>query len=507
MKRSFILIIVVALLSASLTYALVKNKPAAVTAPAEPESAGALSGLKLVTEPAVAGESWQQITATGKVGPNVNKVVKVGPRIAGKIVRVYANVGDTVRQGQVLATLSSVELAEARASYRQASAKVKAAKESYDRQMKFAKLGAFSSRPVEEARSEFNSAQGDLAQARSELAENKSELVRAESELAQCAARLDRAKELYKDQIVSRNDLESAEAEFKRDSADVEGAKSRISQTEAKIQQTEARVAIAKTYLNREEKILGGDLLASKELQAAKSELTSAELELRAAADTIRVLGASPGGSGDTIAITSPISGRVVERMVNLGEMADPTATLFTVMNLADVWVEADVYEKDLARIRKGQVAEIRVNSYPDRVFSGKVTHISDVLDPESRTATIRCAVSNSTGLLKPEMFATVSIITAKNGGAVLIPTAAVLDDAGKKIVFTPCAECPEDVKAGTNACGAYDKIEVELGPTHGSKVEALSGLEPGVLVVTEGGFQLKTALGSGQLEAGCADH
>jgi multidrug efflux pump subunit AcrA (membrane-fusion protein) len=104
-------------------------------------------------------------------------------------------------------------------------------------------------------------------------------------------------------------------------------------------------------------------------------------------------------------------------------------------------------------------------------------------------------------------MFATVSIITAKNGGAVLIPTAAVLDDAGKKIVFTPCLECPEDVKANTNACGAYDKIEVELGPTHGSKVEALSGLEPGVLVVTEGGFQLKTALGSGQLEAGCADH
>jgi len=507
MKKSFILIIVVALLSASLTYALTRNKPAPVTTPAEPESAGALSGLKLVTEPAVAGESWQQITATGKVGPNVNKVVKVGPRIAGKIVNVYANVGDTVRQGQVLATLSSVELAEARAAYRQASAKVKAAKESYDRQMKFAELGAFSSRPVEEARSELNSAQGDLSQAKSELAENKSELVRAESELAQCAARLDRAKELYKDQIVSRNDLEAAEGEFKRDSADVESAKARIHQTEAKIQQTEARVAIAKTYLNREEKVLGGDLLASKELQAAKSELTSAELELRAAADTISVLGASPGGSGDTISITSPISGRVVSRSVNLGEMADPSGTLFTVMNLADVWVEANVYEKDVSRVRKGQVAEIRVNSYPDRVFTGKVTHVSDVLDPESRTATIRCAVANPTGLLKPEMFATVSIITAKNGGAVLIPTAAVLDDAGKKIVFTPCAECPEDVKAGTNACGAYDKIEVELGPAHGDKVEALSGLEPGVLVVTEGAYQLQTALGSGKLEAGCTDH
>jgi cobalt-zinc-cadmium efflux system membrane fusion protein len=513
MRKSVMLAVIPALLSVMLTYTLMKNKPAEPTSVdhAREEEAGhdetPLSGLKLTTEAAVAGESWAQITATGKVGPNVNKVVKVGPRIGGKIVRVYADIGDNVHAGQTLATLSSVDLAQARAAYRQAAAKVKSAKDAYDRQAKLAKLGAFSSRPVEEARSELNSAQGDLSQAKSELAENKSDLVRAESELAQCIARLDRAKELYKDQIVSRQDLEGAEAEFKRDSADVEAAKARIRQTEAKIQQAEARVGIAKTYMRREEKVLGGDLLASKELQAAKSELTATELELRAAADHIRVLGASPGDSGDSIAITSPITGRVVSRSVNLGEMTDQSSTLLTVMNLADVWVEANVFEKDLAKIRKGQVAQIKVNSYPDRVFSGNVTHVSDVLDPDSRTATIRCVVSNGRGLLKPEMFATINIITARKGGAVLIPKAAVLDDAGKKIVFTPCMECPADVKANTNACGAYDKLEVEVGPAHGDKVEVSGDIKPGTLVVTEGAFQLKTALGSGKLEAGCADH
>lgn len=514
MKKSVMLAVIPALLSVMLTYTLMKNRPIVESPSAEhahEEEAGhdesPLSGLTLTTEAAAAGESWDQITATGRVGPNVNKVVKVGPRIGGKIVRVYADIGDTVRAGQTLATLSSVELAEARAAYRQAAAKVKSAKDAYNRQAQLAKLGAFSSRPVEEARSELNSAQGDLSQAKSELAENKSALVRAESELAQCVARLDRARELYKDQIVSRNDLEAAEAEFKRDSADVESAKARIRQTEAKIQQAEARVGIAKTYMSREEKVLGGNLLNSRELQSAKSELTSAELELRAAADTIRVLGATPGGSGDTIAITSPISGRVVSRSVNLGEMADQSSTLFTVMNLADVWVEANVFEKDLAKVRKGQVAEIRVSSYSDRVFSGKVTHVSDVLNPDSRTAAIRCVVSNGTGLLKPEMFATINIITARKGGAVLIPKSAVLDDAGKKIVFTPCMDCPEDIEANTNACGAYDKLEVELGPAHGDKVEVLNGVEPGTLVVTEGAFQLKTALGSGKLEAGCTDH
>ncbi len=509
MKRYIMLAIITALLSVTITYAVMKGKTSVQPGPAPDtgHSESPMSGLKLTTEPAVVGESWAQITATGKVGPNVNKVVKVGPRIGGKIVRVYADVGDTVRAGQTLATLSSVELAEARAAYRQAAAKVKSAKDAYNRQAELAKLGAFSSRPVEEARSELNSAQGDLSQARSELAENKSDLVRAESELAQCIARLDRAKELYKDQIVSRHDLEAAEAEFKRDSADVEAAKARIRQTEAKIQQAEARVGIAKTYVSREEKVLGGNLLASKELQAAKADLTAADLDLRAAADTIRVLGASPGGSGDSIAVTSPITGRIVTRSVNLGEMADQTSTLFTVMNLADVWVEANVYEKDLSKIRRGQVAEISVNSYPDKVFSGKVTHISDVLDPDSRTAVIRCVVSNGRGLLKPEMFARINIVTAKKGGAVLVPRAAVLDDAGKKIIFTPCMDCPEDIKAGTSACGAYDKIEVEVGPAHGAKIEVSGELRPGMLVVTEGAFQLKTALGSGQLEAGCADH
>ncbi len=513
MKKSVVPMIIVAFLSAILTYAFMKSRPAQEVGDSHAgEQASAneadkleIAGLKL--EPAIAGESWNQVAATGKVGPNVNKVVKVGPRIGGKIVRVYADTGDMVRRGQVLATLSSMDLAQARAAYRQAAAKVKAARDAYDRQVKLAKLGAFSKRPVEEARSEFTSAQGELAQAKGELAENKSGLVRAESELAQCVSRLERAKDLYKDQIVSRQDLEAAEAESKRDSADVDAAKALIRQTEAKIQQAEARVGIAKAYLGREEKVLGGGLLSSRELQAARADLRAAELDLSAAADTIKVLGASPAGSGDTVAITSPITGRVVSRSVNLGEMVDPSGTLFTVMNLSDVWVEANVYEKDLARMGKGQIAEIRVTTYPDRVFSGKVTHISDVLDPESRTARIRCAVSNPTGLLKPEMFATINIITARRGGAVLIAKNAILDDAGKKIVFVPCMECPEDTKAGTNACGAYDKLDVQLGPEHGGRVEVLGSIKPGDQVVTTGAFQLKTALGSGKLEAGCTDH
>jgi cobalt-zinc-cadmium efflux system membrane fusion protein len=515
MKRNTALLIVItAIFSAFVTYMLARESgpvpghEAHPAAEAEEQHSDAgsveISGLRV--EPAIAGESWDVIAATGKVVANANKVVKIGPRIEGKITRVYANVGDTVQPGQVLAALSSMELAQARAAHRQASARVNATREAYDRQVKLANLGAFSKRPVEEARAEYASAQGDLAQAKGELAQNKGELSRAESELAQCAARLDRAKELYKDQIISRQDIEAAEAEHKRDSADIETVTARIRQTEAKIQQAEARVGIAKTYLSREEKVLGGNLLASKELQAAKAERNSAEIEFRAAADAIRVLGASPAGSGDTVGITSPIAGRVVSRAVSLGEVVDPSATLFVVMNLSDVSVEADVYEKDLAKIRKGQAAETRVNSYPDRVFAGKVTYVSEVLDPESRTAKVRCGVPNASGLLKPEMFANVTIITARRGGAVLIPREAVLDEAGKKVVFTPCRDCEEDTKAGRSVCGSYDKREVEVGPAHDGRVEVPRGVKPGEEVVIVGAYQLKTALSSGKLEAGCTD-
>jgi cobalt-zinc-cadmium efflux system membrane fusion protein len=512
MKRTILLIAAVAVLSATLTYVLVRSttattsaakQPAASAEPAEGASALDLSGLRV--EPALAGESWDQVVAAGKVLPNVNKVVKIGPRISGKIVRVYADIGKVVSRGETLAVISSMELAQARSAYSQAAARVGAAKAAYDRQAKLAKLGAFTSRPVEEASSEHAAAQSELAQAHSELARSKSELVRAESELAQCQSRLGRSRELYKDQIVSRQDVESAEAEFKRDKAGVEVAEAGIRQSEARVKQAESRVGIAKSYLAREEKVLKGNHLASKEIQSARADLNAAELDLRA--DTIKVLGASPAGSGDTISITSPIAGKVVSRAVNLGEMVEPSGTLFTVMNLSDVWVEASIYEKDLAKIRTGQTAEIRVNSYSGKVFRGKVTYIGDILDAESRTAKVRCEVSNRAGLLKPEMYATVGIVTARRGAAVLIPREAVLDDSGKKIVFMPCTECDEDKKPGASGCGNYDRIEVETGATHGVNVEILAGIMPGDKVVTTGAYQLKTALGSGKLEAGCAGH
>ena len=507
--KIILLIIIVALLSIGATYNLMKPSVEAKAAveehPAEKSKGIKITGLKI--EPAVAGEGWDMVVVNGKVSVPSDKLVRVSPRIDGKIVAAYGKPGDSVRQGPILAVISSIDLAEARSGYRQALARLHAAQKNLEQELEIVRLGAHSIRPVEEAKSNSLEAQGNLSDAKSELAQAKSELSKSESELAQCKARLERVKELYSDKIVSRQDLETAEAEFKRDSASVDSAKSKVNQAEARIEKAKSAADIAKQYQSREERVYKGRVLDARAVQSAKAEVASSKIEVQAAADRIRVLGANPNGSGETIAVTSPIYGRIVSRNINIGETASPSDALFTVANLSSVWVEAEVYEKDLAKIRRGQAAEISVSSYPDRVFNGKVDSIGDILSSDSRTAKVRCVVANSQGLLKGEMFAQVSLMTAKRGSTVLIPKQAVLDDAGKKIVFTPCMECPEDIKAGTNACGAYDKFEIVTGSVHGNQIEVLKGIEPGTNVVTVGQYQLKTALGSGQLEAGCTDH
>lgn len=494
-SRVMLAVAITALVVAVVTYALARGTAARAEAgPPKAEAAEErppqVPGLKLAR--AVAGEGWEVVTATGSVAPDLGRSVKLGPRVAGKVAAVYVQVGDRVRAGQVLATVTSTELAQARATYRQAAAKLQAARTNSQRQHKLASLGAFGKRPAEEAETASLTAQGDLTEAKAGLA-------KAQSELALSTKKSARMRGLYTGGMVARQDVETAEADYQCDVVDLEAAR-------AKLKQAEARVGIAKSYRAREEKVLGGNLLTAKEVQAAQAEVTAAELEVSGAAEALRVLGSSLSSAGDTLAVTSPIAGRVVAQSVTLGEMVEPASMLFTVMDLGEVQVTADIYEKDLAKVHAGQSVEVRVESFPGRVFTGTLRAVSDALDPQSRTAKLRCVVRNSDGALKPEMFATVSVVTAKHANAVLVPKQAVLDDGAKKVVFTPCLDCKEDKAAGKSVCGKFDKVEVKPGPAHGDQMEITGEIEPGQEVVTEGGYQLKTALGSATLDAGCAD-
>ncbi len=178
--------------------------------------------------------------------------------------------------------------------------------------------------------------------------------------------------------------------------------------------------------------------------------------------------------------LTAPFAGVVTQFKASPGESIDTEGELMTVSDLAVVWVQADLYEKDIRFVREGNTAEVRVGAQPDRVFKGKITYVGDVLDPETRTAKVRVEVPNPEGLLKIEMFAMVRIPTPVTAPTLMVPFEAV-------------AKVEDHMVAFVKRENGFEKRPVELGQRVGDWVEVTEGLEKGEAVVTEGAFLLKS--------------
>jgi len=176
--------------------------------------------------------------------------------------------------------------------------------------------------------------------------------------------------------------------------------------------------------------------------------------------------------------LTAPISGVVVERNATVGATVGSDANLFKIIDLSSVWIDANVFEKDLERVRLGQAVKVTVPAFPESTFYGKVTLITSVVDPDTRTVKIRTEVPNRDGRLKPDMFASVEIVIAAKRTAISIPLSAVLEDGGKQVVF---------VADGNE----YKEKEVTLGLKSEDRVEITSGLNEGDKVVVKGNYLL----------------
>jgi cobalt-zinc-cadmium efflux system membrane fusion protein len=227
--------------------------------------------------------------------------------------------------------------------------------------------------------------------------------------------------------------------------------------------------------------------LASINVQ--KAQIAMIEQKLRrfgmAGAD-IEKLGAGPDKQRpDTTStlLRSPFNGIVIKAEVAEGETVDTERELLTVADLSTVWVQGDVYEKDIASIRLGQGVKATLNAYPDRTFTGKLTYLSDVLDPQTRTAKVRCEMANPRGLLKLEMFATIQIPTGSSRKALMVPAAAVQQIDTESVVFVEIAE------------NKFEKRKVEPGTNSDGWTELKSGLKAGEKVVAQGAFMLKSHL------------
>ena len=283
-------------------------------------------------------------------------------------------------------------------------------------------------------------------------------------------------------------DIDQAEADYLKALADYENAL-RSSAAEVKL----AQESYDRNKLLYEQKITAGKNLQSAEhdLEVAKAARESAvngtKATLTAARRHLLLLGlnsatidalAKKTDLAATFSLNSPIDGIVVERNATVGASVGTDANLFKIIDLSRVWIDADVFEKDLPRVRPGQEVKLTVTAFPQSTFTGKVILINSVLDPETRTVKVRTEVANPDGRLKPDMFANVQIVTEVNRAAISIPQSAVLSDQGKTIVF---------IAEGNG----YKKRQVQAGIQNNDRVEIVDGLTAGDRVVVKGNYLL----------------
>lgn len=259
-----------------------------------------------------------------------------------------------------------------------------------------------------------------------------------------------------------------------------------------------AKLLVAEKAYERAKALAEGKVIGTGEFQRRAGEYFSSKTEAQAAENRLHLLGMTEeavAGLGDEdfirsqVAITSPLSGTVIERHVTVGEVVEPVNALFTVADLTKLWGIADLPEKDLSRVRKGLIAEVSVSAYSQDRFRGKVTYLADTIDPSSRTVKVRIEVDNAEGRLKPEMFASFRILTEETEKILTIPGSAVQRDGAQANVFV------------AHEGKGFEKRAVELGPEVGGYYQVLSGLKTGEKVVSKGAFVLKSETQKGLME------
>jgi len=204
--------------------------------------------------------------------------------------------------------------------------------------------------------------------------------------------------------------------------------------------------------------------------------------------DAIMVLIDSPEMLNKPLELKAPFEGDVVERQGTVGEILDKGKELYTISDLKNIWVIADVNPNEIGAVSVGQPAIIHALPYPAETFGGAIALVSPEVDEKSRTVKVRVAAENSGAKLKPGMYADVEIVTNVLDNVLTVPDEALQKMEDNAIVFV----------AGDH--GTFTKRAVKTGAAQQGATEILDGLKDGERVVTKGSFLLKSELLKSQL-------
>jgi membrane fusion protein, heavy metal efflux system len=379
------------------TWFLLSSRSRALTRvqPADSETNSSLATLSPEQRAAIAIEVAQtrtlqgDVVAPGKIVFNGNRVTPVFSQFSGRILRLMAEIGTTVRSGQTIGMVDTPDIVGMQSDYLQA-----------------------------------------LTAERS-----------ARTTLALATRTRERAARLTAAEAIPARDLQQAQADESR---------------------------------------------AADDLQRAQSAIAAARGRLRSAGmseDEIDRLASAAPAVNRIVPLIAPISGTITERKAGLGQVVQSGSgdPLFMIADLSTVWVNADIYEDQLAYIKPGTAVKIRIPAYPTAAFEARVDQIGSTLDPDKHTVAVRCVVGNAHGLLKPGMFATVVLRAAATETAITVPSSAVVVEGDHRSVFV---EGPS---------GKYIRRSVDTGTEVDGAVVIRTGLKEGDRVVVQGGLLISS--------------
>ena len=254
------------------------------------------------------------------------------------------------------------------------------------------------------------------------------------------------------------------------------------------------REILAQANFKREERLWQKKVTSEQEYLDARQALAEVRISKNSAEQQLHALGCSEKALNNLASskhatfthysITAPIAGTVIVKQITLGEQVSTESDVFTIADLSTVWVNINIYQKDLIKIHKGQAVEIYIGHGIPSV-KGAIAWISPQVDEGTRTANARVVLSNPNGTLRPGLFVTAKVAVGISSTGLVIPKSALQTFEGKTVVFVRTDK-------------GFAPKPVELGRKNETTVEILSGLEPGQTYVTDGSFTLKAQLSKG---------
>lgn len=410
------------------------------------------AGLAIETVGEQLSTESEIVAATGVVEANAYKQTPAVSLVGGIVRRGLPELGESVRVGQTIAVIFSDEFAQAQSRYIALRTEVENARRNYERSLRLVEINQPGRGEAEQASRQRKAAEAALAEFRN---------------------RYERTTRLIRIGAASREELEQDTTKLRTAEAELEEARQR-----------EAR---AQRLLPISPEVRAGSEESLNKLRTAETELASTRQRLilygmpSARADSLR----SASQISSELLVPAPSSGTVTSRAVNAGEVVDASKELLRITDLSSVWVIAQVFERDVARLRVGSGASVTSDAFPDKIFRGQITYIDPQFDNATRTGKVRIELANPGKTLKLGMYvkAAFGALGDSERTSPVIPASAVQRITDQDVVFVP-----------TKDPGVFALRSVRLGPDVDGRRVVQEGLQVGDRIVTNGSFLLKAA-------------